>query len=170
MIEIRVASQDDLSLLVAMGRETFTVAFAEENTTENMNAYLDKAFTDERIEQELGDTGSQFYLAYEGSTPVGYAKVRESNEVKGLIAESAIELERIYVVSEHQGKKVGVALLEKCIEYGNQKGFHWIWLGVWEHNLRAKKFYLDRGFEKFATHPFKLGTDLQTDWLMKKRI
>lgn len=170
MIEIKAASQDDLSLLITMGRETFNAAFAEENTTDNMSAYLDKAFAREKMERELSDTSSQFYLAYEGSIPVGYAKVRESDEVKGLIREPAIELERIYVVSEYQGKKVGVALLEKCIEYGNKKGFHWIWLGVWERNLRAQKFYQDWGFEKFATHPFEMGTDLQTDWLMKKRI
>jgi ribosomal protein S18 acetylase RimI-like enzyme len=170
MIAIRTASQNDLALLVSMGRETFVEAFASENTPENMEAYLHTAFTDEKIKQELKETESQFFLAYDGSTPVGYAKVRVNDEVKGLLKESAVELERIYVISAYQGRKIGVALLEKCIEFGKQNNFFWIWLGVWENNTKAQQFYLKWGFEKFGEHPFKMGSDVQTDWLMKKRI
>ncbi|MEQ9412300.1 MAG: GNAT family N-acetyltransferase, partial [Cyclobacteriaceae bacterium] len=123
-----------------------------------------------KIEEELKDEGSQFFLAYDQMTPVGYAKVRRSDEVKDTLSEAAIELERIYVVSEHQGKKIGVLLLQTCLDYAIANDFYWIWLGVWEHNVKAQQFYLKKGFEKFDEHPFKLGSDLQTDWLMKKRI
>lgn len=170
MIKVRVALQGDVALLVSLGRETYAAAFASENTPENMKAYLDTAFTFEKIEQEIRDANSRFFLAYDESTPVGYAKVRISDEVKRLIKEPAVELERIYVLNAHQGKKAGVALLKKCIEYGKENGFYWVWLGVWERNIKAQQFYMDWGFEKFGTHPFKMGDDVQTDWLMKKRI
>lgn len=170
MIAIRTASLNDLSLLVSMGRKTFVASFASENIAENMEAYLQTAFTHEKIEQELSEDETQFFLAYDGSTPVGYAKVRVNDEVNGLLMEPAFELERIYVISAYQGRKIGVALLEKCIEYGKQNNFYWIWLGVWEHNTKAQQFYLKWGFEKFGEHPFKMGSDIQTDWLMKKRI
>jgi ribosomal protein S18 acetylase RimI-like enzyme len=45
-----------------------------------------------------------------------------------------------------------------------------IWLGVWEHNHQAIKFYTTWGFEKFGDHLFLLGDDPQTDWLMKKEL
>lgn len=170
MIKVRTASLSDLSLLVSMGRETFLSAFAKDNSPENMEAYISKAFAVEKIEEELRDEKCKFFLAFEESTPVGYAKVRKTDEVKDLLKEPAIELERIYVVEEHQGKKIGVLLLQTCLDYAKAQDFYWIWLGVWEHNVKAQQFYLNRGFEKFDEHPFKMGSEIQTDWLMKKRV
>ncbi|MEY3918157.1 MAG: Protease synthase and sporulation negative regulatory protein 1, partial [Bacteroidota bacterium] len=43
----------------------------------------------------------------------------------------------------------------------------YIWLGVWEHNPRAIRFYEKQGFVKFDQHIFQLGDDEQTDILMK---
>jgi ribosomal protein S18 acetylase RimI-like enzyme len=46
----------------------------------------------------------------------------------------------------------------------------YIWLGVWEHNTAAIRFYERLGFEKFAMHPYYIGKDRQTDWLMKMNL
>lgn len=170
MIHIRVASEKDLSLLVSLGKDTFLAAFAKDNTKDNMDAYISTAFSSERINEELNDTSSRFFLAYDQQTPVGYAKVRESEEVKDTFDEPAIELERIYIVAGYQGKKIGALLLQTCLNHAKEKNFKWLWLGVWEHNIKALDFYKRWGFEKFGEHPFRLGTDMQTDWLMKKRI
>lgn len=167
---VRTASLGDLSLLVSMGRETFVSAFAKDNSLENMETYIRDAFAVEKIEEELMDEKCQFFLVFKELTPVGYAKVRQSDEVKDTLKEAAIELERIYVVEEHQGKQIGVLLLQTCLDYARANDFYWIWLGVWEHNVKAQQFYKKWGFEKFEEHPFKMGTDIQTDWLMKKRI
>ena len=170
MIRVRTASLSDLPLLVSMGRETFLSAFAKDNSPENMEAYISKAFAVKKIEEELEDGNSQFFLAFDASVPIGYAKVRRNEEVNDTLKEGAIELERIYVLDEYQGKKVGILLLQTCLDYAKTPDFYWIWLGVWEHNVKAQQFYKKLGFEKFAEHPFKMGTDIQTDWLMKKRI
>jgi ribosomal protein S18 acetylase RimI-like enzyme len=45
-----------------------------------------------------------------------------------------------------------------------------LWLGVWEHNLRAIGFYRKRGFVQCGAQPFLLGTDLQTDWIMNRTL
>jgi hypothetical protein len=44
-----------------------------------------------------------------------------------------------------------------------------IWLGVWEENHRALKFYLKMVF-LYLTNMFILGDDKQTDLLMKLEI
>ncbi|MEP2670367.1 MAG: GNAT family N-acetyltransferase [Cyclobacteriaceae bacterium] len=170
MIKVRTASLSDLSLLVSMGRETFLSAFAKDNSPENMEAYISNAFAVEKIEGELKDGNSQFFLAFDELTPIGYAKVRRNEEVNDTLKEGAIELERIYVLNKYQGKKVGILLLQTCLDYAKAHDFYWIWLGVWEHNVKAQQFYLNRGFEKFDEHPFKMGSEIQTDWLMKKRV
>ena len=45
-----------------------------------------------------------------------------------------------------------------------------MWLGVWEKNLKGIRFYERFGFKKFSEHLFVLGNDIQTDWLMMKKI
>lgn len=53
----------------------------------------------------------------------------------------------------------------KKIASHKQKTF--LWLGVWEKNDRAIEFYQNHGFSKFGTHPYYIGEDKQTDWLMR---
>lgn len=84
--------------------------------------------------------------------------------------ENALEIERIYVLKEFLGKKVGQVLYEKAIEISTQKEVDFVWLGVWEENQRAIRFYHKNGFEAFDKHVFQLGDGKQTDILMKRRI
>ncbi len=60
--------------------------------------------------------------------------------------------------------------MQKSIDIAKQKQKQIIWLGVWEKNQRAIDFYHKWGFEKFGEQNFLLGTDLQTDLLMKKEL
>lgn len=170
MLIIRAGTLQDTSLLSALGRTTFEEAFAKDNTAENMKAYLDQSFNKEKIIKEITDSNSQFYLAYYDEQPAGYAKLRVNGEVKKVLKGKAIELERIYVSHDFQGKKIGTALLQTCINHAQEKKFEWIWLGVWENNHKAQNFYAKWGFEKFGEHVFQMGNDPQTDWVMKKKI
>lgn len=170
MLTIREATLSDTNLLSSLGRKTFEDAFAKDNKPENMKAYLQKSFNKKKIIQEITDPDTKFYLAFEEDQPAGYAKLRENAEVKKVLKERAIELERIYVDIGFQGKKVGASLLQTCETHARENGFHWIWLGVWEYNHKAQNFYAKWGFEKFGEHIFQMGDDPQTDWIMKKEV
>ena len=50
---------------------------------------------------------------------------------------------------------------------GKEMGYKKVWLGVWEKNFRAIRFYKKYGFKKFGQHKFLLGNDLQTDYLLE---
>ena len=80
---------------------------------------------------------------------------------------NTLEIQRIYILQAYQGKQIGKQLIQKTIEIGIENNLDYIWLGVWEHNVDAIKFYEKQGFKKFDTHIFKLGDDEQTDNLMK---
>ena len=84
--------------------------------------------------------------------------------------DNSVELERIYVLSSYQRNHVGQALCDKAIEIGKEHHFDWIWLGVWEKNPRAIRFYERNGFEKFDNYVFKLGLDDQTDYMMRLKL
>ncbi|MNE41268.1 Protease synthase and sporulation negative regulatory protein PAI 1 [compost metagenome] len=81
-----------------------------------------------------------------------------------------MEIERIYVLRAFHGKKVGQILYEKALQIAEVLGLSFIWLGVWEKNLRAIQFYEKNGFVAFDKHIFKLGDDEQTDIMMKKEL
>lgn len=169
-IKIRKANHQDVALLCSLGIKTFRDTFEAVNTPEDMKLYLDKNFEPDRIRKEIAENGSVFLLAFEGDEGVGFARIRRGENQEGLNSRNALEIERIYAVKEHHGKQVGKVLMQACLDYAKQQGCDTVWLGVWEHNPRAIAFYDKWGFEKFGSHAFLLGTDLQTDILMKKKL
>lgn len=170
MVVIRKAEIADVQLLVNLARLTFEESFAQDNTPQNMESYLNEAFNDKKIESEIKEPGSQYFLAEIDRQVAGYARVRTSEEVKDKLQEPSRELHRIYVASGFQGLKIGASLMQACIDYVRSQGCKWLWLGVWENNIKAQRFYKAFGFEKFGEHIFLMGDDPQTDWLMKKEI
>ena len=84
--------------------------------------------------------------------------------------EISLEIERIYVKKAHQGKKVGQVLFERALETARLQNKTYLWLGVWEENLKAIRFYEKNGFVAFDKHIFKFGEDEQTDIMMKKPV
>lgn len=166
---IRTADVNDVPLLQQIGRQTFSDTFSEFNTPENMNHYLDENFKKEKVEAEIRDPKAESILLYDHDRCIGFARLRHSENPVGIQGE-AIEIERIYSLKDYIGAGVGSSLMQECLRRAEQKNCQVIWLGVWEHNLRAVRFYEKYGFEKFGDHVFMLGTDPQTDWLMKKKL
>jgi ribosomal protein S18 acetylase RimI-like enzyme len=169
-ITVRPCKREDASALIALGIKTFYDTFAEVNTPENMRAYLDSTFTQERVESEFSEPGSQFFIAEENGLPLGYARVRTSKREEGVLGLNPMEIERLYVLKDQLGKGIGQKLMQVCLDFARENGHDSMWLGVWEHNERAIAFYRKWGFEKFSQHTFMLGDDPQIDWLMQKQI
>lgn len=167
-IIINTSSEKDLEILQNIGIQTFTETFAEDNTEEAMKKYLEESFNTEKIKSELNNPDSFFYIAWEEDNPVGYLKVNAGKAQTELQDESSLEIERIYVKKSHHGKKVGQLLYNQALETAKQLGKSYLWLGVWERNLRALQFYKKNGFVEFDKHIFRLGEEEQTDLMMKK--
>ena len=166
-IEIQKALLADALQLQEISRSTFYDTYAEFNTKENVKQYLEVHFALEQLQSELKDINCEFYFAKLNSEIIGYIKVNfeKAQTVQG--HPNSLEIERIYVKKEIQGKKTGFHLLQKAIEISKQHQHNYLWLGVWENNTKAIDFYKKQNFELFGTHPFKFGEDMQTDYLMK---
>ncbi len=166
-ITIRQILVDDINNLQTLGRQTFIESFGIYNTKENLESYLDKAFSIESLSKELTQTNSHWYYAVSGLEKVGYLKINFGNAQSEFQNESTMEIERIYVLQEFQGKSIGKLLFEKAIAVARKHGVYYVWLGVWERNTKAITFYKKHGFITFGRHSFFLGDDEQTDLLMK---
>lgn len=135
-----------------------------------MSAYLEEGFSLEKLTTELQNPHSAFYIAALGSTVIGYLKVNTGPAQTELQVANALEIERIYVLQAYHGQQVGQVLYERALQLATQAQADYLWLGVWEENPRAIRFYEKNGFAAFAKHVFKLGDDEQTDILMKRPL
>ena len=169
-VTIRMAGPQDAGLIADMSRRTFYDSFAESNTKEDMDLFMNEVFTREELKKEVYDPANIFFLAFEGDQPLGYVRMREGEAQDIFNGEPSFEIARIYNEKTAIGRGVGSALMQVCIDTALAQGKKWIWLGVWEKNDRAIAFYSKWGFEKYDTHDFILGKDVQTDWLMKKQL
>ena len=170
-IVIHPVTPDDLETLQTLSRETFYEAFAKDNNEADMQKYLEESFNSEKLTVDLNDPASFFFIAWDNNDPVGYLKLNTGDAQTELKDDdTAGEIERIYVKSAYQGKKIGQLLYDKAEEIGREQKRKYIWLAVWEHNLKAMAFYKKNGFEKFGEHIFKLGDDEQTDIMMRKEL
>lgn len=169
-ITIRPASRNDAEILAHLSYRTFVETFAHLNSEDNMKVYLSTQCTVEVLAEELKDTASTFLLAYSDGEAIGFAKLRRNNIPDEIKEQNAIEIQRLYVIKDMLGKKIGKYLIEKCFELARSENFKTIWLGVWENNHRAIAFYKQFGFEACGTQIFELGNDRQTDLMMKKNI
>ncbi len=169
-LQIRQANLEDLSALQAIGRQTFSETYVDGNTEENMAAYLEEGFSDEKLGKELRNENSQFYFAMQADEVIGYLKVNVGDAQNEKQDPEALEIERIYVLQKYQGKQVGTLLYKQALAIAKARKSPCIWLGVWEMNPRAIRFYEKNGFVEFGEHIFQLGDDAQRDVLMKKTL
>ncbi|WP_259015435.1 GNAT family N-acetyltransferase [Emticicia fluvialis] len=167
---IRLAAITDAPPLRELSETTFRDTYTEYNTPENMEKHVAKNFTIEQIEKELKDPANQYVVCEDGDTLTAFVKLVSNHAAKGLEGENAIEIERIYVRKALHGQQLGRKLIDFCTDWAKENGFSVIWLGVWEHNHNAMRFYEKMGYERFGEHSFVLGDDNQTDYLMKKYI
>lgn len=166
---INKASAGDLETIQNLGRQTFHETFAESNSEEAMKTYLEESFSTEKVRSELNNPDSYFFIAWEEDIPVGYLKLNSGPAQTELQDDDiSLEIERIYVKKSHHGQKIGQLLYDKALETAQSLKKEYLWLGVWEQNLRALNFYRKNGFEVFGNHTFRLGDDEQTDLMMKK--
>lgn len=170
MIKIRKVYPFDIDTLLTLSRKTFYDAFEHLNNPDDFEAYASKAFTREQLLSEINNPDSEFYFAILNNEAVGYIKLNYRDAQAEFQDADAVEVSRIYVLVSHQGKKIGNQLLAFAINKAIDNKMSYIWLGVWEHNHAAMRFYERNGFKAFSSHHFMVGNDQQTDILMKLEL
>ena len=169
-INIQTARPEDAEKIAVLSRQTFYDTFAQYNTKEDMEKFLQESFSMASLVKEVSEPEHIFLVAHINDELVGYAKLSYSKNPPELEDTAAIEIGRLYAAQQTIGKGVGKALMQGCLRLAAAKNKQTVWLGVWEHNQRAISFYQKFGFEKFGEHDFVLGNDTQRDWLMKREV
>lgn len=169
-LEIRACKKEDLESLRQISILTYVETFGADNTPENMRLYLEKSFSVEKMGKELSNPGSWFYFALVDGEVAGYLKLNGDGAQSDIHDPESLEVERIYIAKAYHGQSIGKAFLDRAMEVAGRLGKKYVWLGVWEENHRALRFYERYGFRIIGKHSFFLGDDEQTDFIMRKDL
>jgi len=169
-MQIRKATINDAKVLAELGAITFYATFHQFHTEEDMQQYIRKAYSHEQIEANFKNENIVYFLAFDNEVPVGYTKLIRNSAEQKLDTKKNIELEKIYVLKEYFDKKVGKELMIETITFSKSENFETLFLGVWQENERAIKFYKKFGFTIFATRNFLLGQTICDDYMMKLEL
>lgn len=169
-INIHRITVDDTAVLSTMARQTFYDTFTGTCTEEDMQSFLEQHFSQNKLRTELSNVDNLYFFAEIEGLPVAYLQFMEDYSGFPMMKKwKALELKRIYVLKEFYGKGIAQKLMDYILDYAKEKKYEVVWLGVWEHNTRAQKFYEKYGFVNSGyTHNFPIGNTPQTDnWFWK---
>ncbi len=169
-INIRRVTGDDVPVLSVIARQTFYDTFTGTCTEEDMQDFLNQFYNEETLGKEIQDPETFCFFAEANGEPLAYLQFKEDYRHFPFINKwKALELKRIYVLKDLHGKGIAQKLMDFFLEFAAEHTYEVVWLGVWEHNLRAQKFYEKYGFKISGhTHDFPIGNTPQTDiWLWK---
>lgn len=164
-IIMRRITSEDVPALSFIAKETFFDTFTGTCTPDDMDDFLEKYYNETTLHKEIKEDGLQYFIAEVNGKAVGYLSYREeASDFPEIQHSKALELKRFYVSKEYHGKGTAHTMMNFFLDYAAKNKFEAVFLGVWEYNFRAQKFYGKYGFAVTPhKHDFPIGNTPQTD-------
>lgn len=167
---IKRVSGADVKKLQEISRETFKATFAAYTAPEDMKRFLQEDYETQKLTKEIENHNSRFFFLMVKDEVAGYLKVNVGDAQTEQVKPNAFEVERIYLRTKFQHRGLGLVLIKLAEKLATEGQYDYMWLGVYEHNLNAQKFYARDGFKRVGQHTFQVGGDPQTDFLLAKKL
>lgn len=170
--EIRLASPADAEQVALLGAQVFTSTYGNSIVAEDLQVYLDKNYTSTAVLADIQDANKTILVASDANKRIiGYIYLTlGASEACIANITNKIELERLYILPSAHGMGVGRSLEREGETLGRKLGATHMWLGVWEHNVRAVHVYKHWGYSAVGQHMFTIGKTVQTDIVMLKKL
>jgi len=171
IIRYATPSEEEAASVVAMAREVFSDTFAHLYDPAPFTRFLDEAYgPNGRMERDLADPSIRWWIAVTGDRPIGYAKLSKLTAPAPAPLPGAMELQQIYVLRAWHGKGIAGQLMEWALATARVDGAPEIYLTVFDHNQRAKRFYARHGFAEVGHCTFQLGDRVDDDRVWRKPL
>jgi ribosomal protein S18 acetylase RimI-like enzyme len=167
---IRRATVHDAEVLSAFARRQFVETFAAQNDPDDLALFLDTTFTPALQRAELLEPHRSYWLLEVDGALAGYVLLNDGAHEDGVVAAHPVELQRFYIDRAWHGRGMAARLMAHAVDTARALGGDVLWLGVWEENPRAIRFYEKQGFVRVGAHVFMVGTDAQTDAIMARTL
>lgn len=168
---LRAATPADISALSRLGTESFVDAFGHMYQPRDLAAFLAETKSEEAIAAQIADPASQIRLAERGGRLLGYCKIGLACGWPEFARGSkAMELKQLYLDAAATGQGVGAVLMDWAIAEFAARGADEVQLSVYSGNVGAQRFYARYGFEKIADVTFKVGEQLDPEFLFARML
>jgi mannose-6-phosphate isomerase-like protein (cupin superfamily)/ribosomal protein S18 acetylase RimI-like enzyme len=169
-ITLRHATRADAARLAAFAERIFVETFGHGVPPDDMAAHLAKSFGPEQQAREIDDPTVVTLVGERDGEIRAYAQLRESEPPACVPAGPSLQLWRIYVDTPLHGTGVAQQVMRVVTSVAAARGASLLWLTMWEQNHRARAFYERSGFCDAGTHPFVLGSRVETDRVFVIRV
>jgi ribosomal protein S18 acetylase RimI-like enzyme len=157
--EVRRATPEDAAIVALLGRITFaeTFGYLFRSHSKELRTYLDTTFCVGKIGTSLSKPENAYWLALRDCLPVGYAKLKHPSAPSGQAGKDVAQLQKIYVLNEFLGERIGEALLQQVLPEASWRA-PTLWLDVLHENKRAIGFYMKHGFAVTGEETYAIGS------------
>jgi ribosomal protein S18 acetylase RimI-like enzyme len=171
-MNLRDATLDDVPALAALGCESFTHAFGHLYRPADLAAFLAETHDEAAIAGEIAGEQCRHRLAFaDGGALIGYCKLRYPSKLAAISrAVDPVELSQLYCAGSATGQGVGAALMDWALAKAKLGGHDVIHLSVYSENFGAQRFYERYGFAWAADTTFKVGEQLDREFLYEKPL
>ncbi len=156
MISINKATEKDVSSIVGIGKIAVEESHRGSCPVEYMLEFVEAHYNEAAIKNELADPKNTYYIISYDGKPAGFSKIILDFEHPNISQKNVTKLDRIYLLKEYFGFKLGFELLNFNIELCKKHKQSGIWLFTWIGNKRAINFYERTGFKIIGNHNFKI--------------
>lgn len=169
--KIRVGTASDARALSLLAAETFCDSFAHLYRPTDLKVFLESNYSEQIQLNELERPDYKTLLLVHNENFMGFCMIRfgsREEHIKG--PDPVAEILRFYISKSYIGRGVAKILMDRAMEILQEYKTSVVWLGVWENNQRAQKFYKKYGFQDVGYHDFVIGTTVDRDLLFQLNL
>lgn len=163
-MSIREAKPNDIPAISKLAKETYIATFGQTMSQEELIEALKT-----RSEEYFTDViRTDTILVAEEEKIVGFMQIGRVTITSVQASGRDLELIKIYIDENQQGKGIGKALMEVMLKHPRLNGIENIYLDVYDENKKAIGLYKKYGFKIIGKTPFKINNKIVGyDLLMK---
>ncbi|TVR39086.1 MAG: GNAT family N-acetyltransferase [Cryomorphaceae bacterium] len=157
-----VCGTNDRSRIESLAFRIWKPAFRDILPPDRLDYLFEWMYAPEKLEQQLADNDTRFYLLLHNGQDIGYAQL--------LFLDDHTKLEKLYVDQAFRKRKLGLWFLNALVGEVRARGFNVIRLQVNRANITAIDFYRKFGFTTIASKDFDVGEGhVMDDFVMEWR-
>ena len=156
--------------LNAMARQCFVETFGHQYKLDDLTTFLAEQYGPAGLLKDLADPAYHWRVAADDGRIAGYAKVGPVGVPAPDPKPGALELKQLYVLQPWHGVGVAAELMEWAVANARERGAPEMYLSVFDHNHRAKKFYARYGFADVGGCEFRVGNQIDDDRMWKRSL
>lgn len=170
-IEFSSPSNEVTEALLHVARQIFTDSFAHRFERDAFEAFCDQAYAkDGPMAKDFHNPEVFWRVATHSGTPIGYAKLTPLRAPESSAKPGAMELQQIYVLKQWHGSGIAEELMLWAVSVAKREKAPELYLTVFDHNERAKRFYTRHGFNEVGHCTFTLGGQVHDDRIWCKDL